>query len=293
MAPRTKAERTPDTPRKRGRPHGPANKKKRRAAQLSWGYHEIVDELIREAKEEAYEEGFQAGFRAATRNQDLKIKINGTLAEKIEDEILQQGLWEPLQCDFDRKPGGRLYKEDKFYAMRVIWYCLKNKECTSMSRCFKVIGKMMGLCWSTVKEIAAEYFNSSTKGDRIPWAGFTDTLYIGRSRDMSAKQVLKREHMLYVHDLNMKRIFETHETSTYAELHEMLMRKFPALKISYQVFIRRMEREFNYRHQPVLKDCGGLDTKSLFQKRMFLIRYSEARALVRAGKASLTWMDET
>ena len=54
-----------------------------------------------------------------------------------------------------------------------------------------------------------------------------------------------------------------------------------------------MIREFDYAHQQVIRDTGGLDVKSLFQQRCFLIKYADALDQQRRGECSLTYMDET
>ena len=54
-----------------------------------------------------------------------------------------------------------------------------------------------------------------------------------------------------------------------------------------------MMRELDYCHQEVQKDTGGLDVKSKYQKKCFLVKYADAKKRRREGKCSICYSDQS
>ena len=93
--------------------------------------------------------------------------------------------------------------------------------------------------------------------------------------DRSSSMKIRRVHLLCAHTENVSRI-QNKETSTYIELMEFVKGVHPEMECHYNTWRKRMIREFDFAHQKVIRDTGGLDVKSLFQQRCFLIKYADA-----------------
>ena len=258
------------------------------------------------AKEDAaYRDGWNDKESVVAHSIEVRQNAVDEACKKFQNQY--EAKWKrDLEIDFLKKRGQLVTKEEKFFCMRACTMMLKHGTVTSRRDMREKVGHACGLSHNTVESIFEEYWqirsvNNTSQEDRpkLKWGGFVDNVELFQKSgprgiyDRSQFETIKREHLLAAHVENVKRYTERQETSTYAELLEYVARQFPGFSVSYKSWRLRLIREFNYEHQDVKKDTGGLDMKSLYQKRCFLIQYADALKNQTSEKCSICYMDET